>query len=105
MNSRHAAALALVGWYLILPRGYPNSTKHDVGAPLSQWYKFADFTSKEHCESTRAGLIEMLDHPVNLHSETIAKMRQIGPTGMSEIRQTVSDGKCIATADPRLKEK
>jgi hypothetical protein len=41
MNLRHAAALALVGWYLMVPPMYkPDSYGHkaytDVIAPLSQ---------------------------------------------------------------------
>lgn len=37
MNARHAAALALVSWYLILP---PQTAKNHLGdpaAPLSKW--------------------------------------------------------------------
>jgi len=67
-----------VGWYLMLPYRLPNSTKHDVGAPLSQWYKFASFANRDHCESVRSGLIQMIDHPSGFHGETLAKMRQVG---------------------------
>jgi hypothetical protein len=104
MNLRHAAALMLVGWYLILPYRLPNSTKHDVSVSLSHLCKVANFPDRDRCESSRASAIQMIDHPDDLHPKIAAKMRQIGAAGMSEIRQTVSEGKCIASDDPRLKE-
>jgi hypothetical protein len=36
MNPRHAAALALVGWYLMVPPMYQHHEIDDK-APLSQW--------------------------------------------------------------------
>jgi hypothetical protein len=53
MKFRHAAALALVGWYLIAPNRLPNSTEHDVHAPLSQWTKLGKYATKDQCESLK----------------------------------------------------
>jgi hypothetical protein len=70
MKPRHAATLALVGWYLMIPppgtyvRGRPS---WDDGAPLSKWSFYnelstwtpmdlvhaLDFKSKEECETKR----------------------------------------------------
>ncbi len=66
MKPRHAAALALVGWYLLMPppsSKYPGSVV-DTTAPLSQWevvpsydYYFKEDTSHgmtaEQCEQVR----------------------------------------------------
>jgi hypothetical protein len=103
MKSHHAAALALVGWYLISPNRLPNSTEHDVHAPLSQWTKIDNYATRDQCESAKALSIQMIDHPTNLRPDAAAKARKIGPAGMNEIRQTVSGSKCIAKDDPRLK--
>jgi hypothetical protein len=47
----------------------------------------------------------MINHPNNLSPDAAAKARKIGPAGMIEIRQTLSASMCIASDDPRLKEK
>jgi len=49
MKSRHAAALALVGWYLMIP---PMGLHVEVeyNAPLSQWDMMGSFDSADECE-------------------------------------------------------
>jgi len=42
MKPRHAAALALVGWYLMMPPWRPTV---DVSAPLSRWAPFNGWTT------------------------------------------------------------
>jgi hypothetical protein len=37
MNLRHAAALALVGWYLMVPPYNENVFRCDLNAPLTEW--------------------------------------------------------------------
>jgi hypothetical protein len=51
MKPRHAAALALVGWYLMVPPrqsdGWP-----DLAAPVSEWTALGDgFADIESCEA------------------------------------------------------
>lgn len=103
MNLRYAAALALVGWYLMLPtaaecvesdRGnkWPlmvpptiktdNGPKIDFNAPLNDWWRMGKYRSREDCERTRANW----------------------PTG-NWTGQQVSHGKCVSIDDPRLKGK
>ena len=54
MKLRHAAALALVGWYLMVPplksRG---SMAVDASAPLARWHIFKSFDSVTECEALR----------------------------------------------------
>ncbi len=59
MESRHAAALALVGWYLITPpievqlyRGMGH-IKVRGEAPLAKWDKMKSFDSESDCEAFR----------------------------------------------------
>ena len=93
MTSRRATALAQV-WYVIMPNRLPNSTEHDVHAPLSQWTKIENYATKDQCESAKPLSIQMINHPTNLGPVGAAKARKIGPAGMSEIRQTVSASEC-----------
>jgi len=48
MKSRHAAALALVGWYLLVP---PNK-KDD--APLREWIASRSYNSAQACQSAQS---------------------------------------------------
>jgi hypothetical protein len=83
MNLRHAAALALVGWYLLGPpllRGQDGKLHVQKNAPLSYWeiMKFAD--TPQTCELLRG-----------LHA---------GPVPSDQQAASI----CIASDDPRLKE-
>jgi len=87
MKPRHDAALALVGWYLILP---PESGEKD--APLNKWEIVNSFDDAETCERSRhdfhAGGMKNAQHPTNKADLQFA-LRAI-------------DSVCIATDDPRL---
>lgn len=55
VNSRHAAALALVVWYLMVP---PLSADHhqvNYTAPFAAWITFGKYASQEKCEQMRGG--------------------------------------------------
>jgi hypothetical protein len=55
MKLRHAAALALVGWYLMMPpTSPPNSFTINEAAPLSKWYLIESFDSAESCKRALA---------------------------------------------------
>jgi hypothetical protein len=87
MKPRHAAALALVGWYVMCPplctsdwgKETPcSSDGFNYDAPLSRWFKpsgSAEFKSLRKCEISAA----------ENSSEVLCK--------------------CVASDDPRLKEK
>jgi hypothetical protein len=86
MNLRHAAALALVGWFLMaahIERDGP-FTKEDIKAPLKEWDTLATFDSKQTCESAR--------------TEYVAHPRPFLPTIDKAFQ-------CVSEDDPRLKEK
>jgi hypothetical protein len=90
MKLRHAAALALVGWYLMVgfspfpPKVTPQPLHpgETEGPPiLSQWQIRRSFDSADKCEQARTELLRLTP--------------SVG----------AADVLCIASDDPRLKEK
>lgn len=89
MRSYHAVALALVGWYLMVPpmgRDYPRG---NVDAPLTQWLKRpTTYRDKDECE-----------HVLDRHRRlTNSKNKQ---TAVNFYKQA----QCVSADDPRLKPK
>ena len=87
MKLRHATALALVGWYLMVPpmNSWPGLPWIDRDAPLSRWTTSAMFDSAKDCEIAR----EKHEHAYAL-----------------AVKSTIDDGAvCIASDDPRFKGK
>ncbi len=88
MNLRHAAALALVGWYLMVPPpDHPD-------APLALWTHPLRYDTAEECEANRKRILENAKHgplPLSFNREREVELASLR--------------KCIATDDPRLKEK
>jgi hypothetical protein len=75
MKPRHAAALALVVWYLLhppLPHLNPHASRVDPAAPLARWTIVKTFPTQKECDTHRGA------NPWE---------------------------RCIAFDDPRLKEK
>jgi hypothetical protein len=115
MKPRHAAALALVGWYLmILPLDH--SEEHFlVDAPLSQWRMTYALDSANECERWLNDLRNdaKKDENEKLHTWFDAKKAGREPTDSQtqEVAKSLSiavaSGQmmCIASDDPRLKEK
>ena len=102
MNLRHAVALALVGWYLMVPpiviEG--ETAKVDGSVPLSQWDRGNRvYQTESACEETRAKLRAIAESHKNW----------IGPSGSvaaaSDRYVLLTNQLCIATDDPRLKGK
>jgi hypothetical protein len=56
MKRSHAVAIALIGWYLMLPPP-GGSNRRLIFAPLSQWKTIDEFKSKAQCEDIRRQLI------------------------------------------------
>jgi hypothetical protein len=88
MRPRHAAALALVGWYLLLPP-WVAYNKFDAHVPLSKWEKSGKFETEAACTLTRSALIDWyLDHPEEKDA--------------SWFRRYYSASKCVPAADQGL---
>jgi hypothetical protein len=90
---RHAAALALVGWYLMCPpvRGTFPRLRIDTSAPLSQWDMAGSYDTAVACAAGHDRAVADLgsaDEPDNNWRIT---------------RESFRLGLCIASDDPRLK--
>lgn len=87
MKLRHAAALALTGWYLMIPPiDVPGH--HDDSAPISKWQVADSFDTAAACSNA-------LNRRFTLEEKKHDKL-------MIDAYGTAA---CISTDDPRLKEK
>jgi hypothetical protein len=106
MNLRHAAALALVGWYLMMPPLKPDGLP-DKSMPLAQWDTMKSYDSASDCEKFRASG-EFRTGSCWFDSDP--KTGNLEPWKSEDrdhfgIRLRNCEGRCISTDDPRLKEK
>jgi hypothetical protein len=88
MKLRHAPALALAGWYLMMPPAAPGG-QPDLNAPFSRWQIAESFDSALDCTNIILETNSLLD-----------------PSTGQRFREPFSHAaKCISTDDPRLKGK
>jgi len=112
MNLRHAAALALVGWYLMIPpasdwkrfqaaevvTGYFAHLGPFYPAPFEKWKTLGEFYSQANCEGARQSIVR--------RDGTIKGQPMLSNGSMPSAEQyQASHAACIATDDPRLKGK
>jgi hypothetical protein len=107
MNVRHAAALALIGWYLMVPplAHDPKEPQALVDglAPISECDVQEVFDTARECKEARdAGKEEFKEalKRSDFGNKPMAKNRIDEITLVQK-----SSAECIATDDPRLKEK
>ena len=89
MKPRHVAALALVGWYLMVPP-VESGGRVNFEAPLSQWHRWGSYDTARECSVDESDLIDRgkrvrEEHPQN------------------EMTDMFTQAQCIASDDPRLK--
>jgi hypothetical protein len=100
MNLRHAAALALVGWYLMLPSVHSSGPGPwiDLKAPLSKWTTEASFDSATECSLAR--------HDKRVSNVTELKKYQSSgqkiPFELETEGFSWDNAQCVAIDDPRL---
>jgi hypothetical protein len=107
MKPRHAAALALVGWYLMMPpirlgtltngqAGYTIASS----LPFSEWSNFGSFDSVQKCDGRRMMDIESAKHMLAMSHLDPSKP----PDQFKSLKFTAPLlAQCIASDDPRLK--
>ncbi len=88
MNLRHTAALALVGWYLMVPPAI------GPDLPIAKWTHTASYDTAAECEKGRV--------------EALAHFKESNPPlpphiTREEAVNSLISSECIATDDPRLK--
>jgi hypothetical protein len=98
MKLSHAAALALVGWYLMVPPTIKKDGGYeaDFNAPLSRWSVNTPFDSTTECAALNSEVV--LEYKKRLDKARIHSFEWA-------VAQSLVDSQCISTDDPRLKEK
>lgn len=86
MKRRHAAALALVGWYLIMPHRPGDSSE-----PFSQWYQSEEFDTETECN-------QLLEYDRGVYYGNKSKNLVV----QDQIRR-LRYAQCVAANDPRFK--
>ena len=92
MKPRHAAALVLVGWFLMVPPtelSRNGERAFNSNAPLNQWYRW-DFYAD-------AGECWYVDRDLFLRSESVLR---IDP--LNDAANAYLEAQCIPSDDPRL---
>ena len=119
MKSHHAAALALVGWYLMLPPVDISTGRYVEEAPIAAWRRLVEYDTVAKCENRRQDDIRnylrhrneySIDDPKWLRSDAMLDSENGWPSGTTRkidthMLQGYVSRRCIGTDDPRLKEK
>jgi hypothetical protein len=115
---RHAAALALVGWYLMMPQ--PSAPQKTADTPLSEWksIQMGMFVTASDCEKERAALRKVavkasreIQHEIDALPESKLPLVLLDPkvaqdsVVVGNFATGIEASRCIATDDPRLKSK
>jgi hypothetical protein len=98
MKPRQAAALGLVGWYLMIPPIYHDRVAFQVdeNAPLAKWVVYSAHDNADDCEESR----------VKGNDLAAEKRKQLRDSKSARLLQDqLQFSQCIATDDPRLKPK
>jgi len=98
---RHTAALALVGWYLMLPPA-DDYLMPQAGAPLNKWHNSGDpdepFSTLAECE---AGKVILKQN----NSEEFQHDNDLGSIGamLLGFSEALDAAQCVKSDDPRLR--
>ena len=118
MNLRHAAALALVGWYLMVPQ--PDPPEKTANTPLSEWKRIhmGTFVSPSDCEKEREALRKVaakasdeVQHEIDALPYSKLPLVLLAPkvaqdsAVVGNFALGIERSKCFASNDPRLKSK
>jgi hypothetical protein len=103
MNLRHVAALALVGWYLMVPPKRMGGMAEE-NAPLHLWEIVGVYDKASECQQEMERCLTIAIGQGNLPIGEPEKMRSLGVrftwTSASQLLNTT----CVASDDSRLKE-
>lgn len=101
MNPRHAAALALIGWYLMTPPVVRSglTTAEMPTAPKSKWEIWGKFNTPHECETARSRFLSDPNNRVFYAAEAS------GTAQYHSAAKRKIEADCISTDDPSLKAK
>lgn len=100
MRSRHAAALALVGCYLMTAPVADRGAIIYQDAPLTQWTKAQHFESESDCEARRKQTIVDSQDQVELAPNSVADEDTKRETNVALNEALASQ--CVNDDDPRI---
>jgi len=118
MTLRHAAVLALVGWALMVPP-LIDSSGVATQEPLSKWTSLGTFDSAEECDRGRIDEMTRRERAAEqgeprqsdrgridemTRRERVAEEGEQGET-INQSLLAIQNAQCVATDDPRLREK
>jgi hypothetical protein len=92
MTLRHAVALGLMGWYLMVPpiERSPNGRRaFNFNVPLSQWYRWNYYESARECWDVDRDLLE--------RSRSVLRIDPLDAAANAYLQ-----AQCIPTDDPHL---
>jgi len=95
MRIGHRAAIALLGWALILPR-YDLDGRVEDKAPLSNWKIHSSYDSQADCEQVRQQMVEVASEFID------EQERRAELDGISEASVMIA-AKCVANDNSPLK--
>jgi hypothetical protein len=101
-NSLHLAALAVVGWLLMMP---PDSSKipHDVDSdtPISRWITVTSFDTEDNCEKALTDIQNSEQDPITL--DKTGKLKRLDKHDAALGKARAVNAACVASDDIRLK--
>jgi hypothetical protein len=101
MKLRHAVALTLVGWYLMVPPAGRTTTKAGLAVPLSQWITVGAFDNAVKCESGKRKGLPLVEKRIKKDAEKAGV-----PAHDSDVQLLAQSLlRCVSSDDPRLKGK
>jgi hypothetical protein len=106
MNARHAAALALVGWYLMMPPSYTEGGKVVVysRASVRRWTRIGKtFDSVAECEQAKEGTEKNVQDAEEHGLESAARMDANPDDQALAAYEAALQLKCVSKDDPRIK--
>lgn len=93
MRALHLAALAALGWYLLIPPWSGSSA--NTKAPFNVWEQFSSYDSARGCEAEKRSLF-VSDTRTLVHVSEAEKAR------LDNRAEQFRNARCISADDPRL---
>jgi hypothetical protein len=94
----HAAALALVVWYLMVPPLVNAPYKIDTEAPIASWKVYQTFATAEECEKSRSSAQAKYQHTASAPIGSIKR-------GTRAFALQMTFAQCVSSDAPGLKVK
>jgi hypothetical protein len=123
MKLHRAAALTLIGWYLLVPQLPPQQSGKDaippdVKAPLYKWDKRMVFDTRAECLTGKAEMLDGAKQMLDAVGKKIKALPRDDPRPLSQTHRKIYDddvqatlsaalayyAQCVETDDPRLKQ-